>query len=136
MDKVPLYIFEKLNRFGLQYYTDSWTYWCAAAGIFDFLHLLHIQENKKQHLLLHRLKRVQTNTLGEVNLAINSIRIPRAQNLTHKTSKFLMYFDKYKIMAGQTNHNLEFIKASAQFHAVGKIGFPQTRNPIFHPKLQ
>jgi len=47
-----------------------------------------------------------------------------------------MYFDKYKIMAGQTNHNLEFIKASAQFHAVGKIGFPQTRNPIFHPKLQ
>ena len=28
-------------------------------------------------------------------------------------------------MAGQATHNLESIKASAQFHAVGKIGFPQ-----------
>ena len=71
---------------------------------------------------------MQTNT--KVNLTINIFPVPRAQNLKHKSSKFLIYFDKYKIMAGQATHNLEFIKASAQFHAVGKIGFPQ--NPKSH----
>lgn len=54
-----------------------------------------------------------------------SIPTPRTQNLPHKLSKFWTYCDKYKIMVGQATHNLESIKASAQFHAVGKIGFPQ-----------
>ena len=75
---------------------------------------------QKQNLLLHQLKPIE-----QVNLSINNIPTPRAQNLPHKSSKFSIYFDKYKIMAGKTTHNLEFIKASAQFHAVGKIGFPQ-----------
>jgi len=65
-----------------------------------------------------------------VKLSINHIPIPREQKLSKKSSKFLICFDKYKIMAGQTTDNLEFIKASAQFHAVGKIGFPQ--NPKSH----
>jgi len=93
----------------------QWT--LCAVDIFDLNHISSDSRTQKQHLLFHQLK--------EVNLTINSIPTLRAQSLPHKSLKFQTYFDKYKIMAGKATHNLESIKASAQFHAVGKIGFPQ-----------
>jgi len=75
--------------------------------IFDLNHISPDSETQEQHSLF------------------NSIPTPRTQNLPHKSSKFWAYCDKYKIMAEQATHNFESIKASAQFHAVGKIGFPQ-----------
>jgi len=83
-------------------------FWHICIFVFDLNHISPDSGPQKQHALFH------------------SIPTPRTQIfLQHKLSKFWTYFDKYKIMAEQATHNLESIKASAQFHAVGKIGFPQ-----------
>ena len=123
-----IFMRQKLNGFGVQYDMDSWTLMCCwhiyRWDIFDLNHISPDSGTPKQHLLLDQLKWVRTNSTVETYF-INSTPRPREQNLPYKSSKFPVYFDKYKIMAGQTTHNLEFIKASAQFHAVGKIGFPQ-----------
>ena len=91
--------------------------WHGQLNIYVLLAYLHIRIWLESYF--SRFRNTKTNAL------FHSIPTPRTQNLPHKLSKFWTYCDKYKIMAGQATHNLESIKASAQFHAVGKIGFPQ-----------